>query len=39
MQTTFVNGRQILDGALLANETVYWLKKKKKEDVLLKLDF
>jgi len=38
-QTTFVSGRQILDGALIANETVNWLKKKKKEGVLLKLDF
>jgi len=38
-QTAFVNGRQILDGALIANETVHWLKKKKKEGVLLKLDF
>jgi len=38
-QTAFVNGRQILDGALIANETVQWLKKKKNEGVLLKLDF
>jgi len=38
-QTTFVAGRQILDGALIANETANWLKKKKKEGVLLKLDF
>jgi len=38
-QTTFVSGRQILDGALIANETVNWLKRKKKEGVLLKLDF
>ena len=28
-----------MDGALIANETVSWLKKKKKEGVLLKLDF
>ena len=38
-QRAFVIGRQILDGALIANETVNWLKKKKKEGVLLKLDF
>jgi len=38
-QTTFVFGRQILDGALIANEVVHWLKVKKKQGVLLKLDF
>ena len=38
-QSAFVEGRQILDGALIANEAVQWLKKKKKEGVLLKLDF
>jgi len=38
-QSAFVQGRQILDGALIANETVQWLKAKKKEGVLLKLDF
>jgi len=38
-QTAFVAGRQILDGALIANEVVHWLKKKKKQGVLLKLDF
>ena len=38
-QTTFVARRQILDGPLIANETVNWLKKKTKEGVLLKLDF
>jgi len=38
-QTAFVSGRQILDGALIANEVVHWLKVKKKQGVLLKLDF
>ena len=38
-QTAFVRGRQILDGALIANEVVNWLKKHKKDGVLLKLDF
>ena len=38
-QTALVSGRRILDGALIANETVNWLKKKKKGGVLLKLDF
>ena len=38
-QTAFVCGRQILDGALIANELVNWLRKHKKEGILLKLDF
>jgi len=36
-QTAFIRGRQILDGA--ANEVVTWLRKHKKEGILLKLDF
>ena len=28
-----------MDGALIANETVHWLKKKKNKGILLKLDF
>jgi len=39
VQTTFIKGRQILYGALIANETVHWLKRKKKAGVLMKLDF
>jgi len=38
-QSAFVKDRQILDGALIANETVNWLRKKKKSGILLKLDF
>jgi len=38
-QTAFISGRQILDGALIANEIVSWLKKGNKEGVLLKIDF
>jgi len=38
-QTTFVSERQILDGALVANEAIHWLKKKRKSGVLLKMDF
>jgi len=34
-----VNGRQILDGTLITNEMVHWLKKHKRAGVLLKLDF
>jgi len=38
-QTTFVSGRQILDGALVANEAIQWLKKKGRAGVLIKMDF
>ena len=34
-----MKGRQILDGALVTNEAVYWVKKAKIRAVLLKLDF
>ena len=37
-QTAFVQGRQILDGALIVNEVVHWAKKKKKI-MILKLNF
>jgi len=38
-QTAFVHGRQILDGVLVANEVVSWMKKKRRAGLLLKLDF
>lgn len=38
-QSAFIMGRQILDGALIANEVVQWAKKNKKEVALMKLDF
>ena len=38
-QTPLVQGRQILDGTLIACEAVHWLKSKKKEALIIKLDF
>ena len=38
-QSAFIQKRQILDGALIANEAIWWLKKKKINATLLKLDF
>ncbi|KAL4559868.1 hypothetical protein LXL04_032014 [Taraxacum kok-saghyz] len=38
-QTTFIKGRQILDGPLMVNELVQWFKKRKKKMMLLKIDF
>nr|XP_029148315.1 uncharacterized protein LOC114925208 [Arachis hypogaea] len=38
-QSAFVQGRKIHDGALIACETVSWLKLRKKEAALIKLDF
>lgn len=38
-QSAFVRDRQILDGVLIANESLKWLKKKKTSGALLKLDF
>ena len=38
-QSAFVGNRQILDGVLIANESIRWLKKKKIPGMLIKLDF
>ncbi|XP_015964261.1 uncharacterized protein LOC107488078 [Arachis duranensis] len=38
-QSAFVKGRKIHDGALIVCETVHWLKTRKKEAVIIKLDF
>ncbi|PNX63125.1 cysteine-rich receptor-like protein kinase, partial [Trifolium pratense] len=38
-QTAFVQGRQILDGILVANEVVDEARKTKKELLLFKVDF
>ncbi|XP_016199419.1 uncharacterized protein LOC107640411 [Arachis ipaensis] len=38
-QSVFVKGRKIHDGALIACETVHWLKVRKKEAATIKLNF
>lgn len=38
-QTSFIKGRQILDGALIAGEFIDSCKRRKKNAVILKLDF
>ncbi|XP_025678312.1 uncharacterized protein [Arachis hypogaea] len=38
-QSAFVKCRKIHDGALIACETVHWLKRRKKEASIIKLDF
>ena len=38
-QSTFLSGRNILDGVLVANEFVESWKKAKKKCVLIKLDY
>ncbi|XP_072076837.1 uncharacterized protein [Arachis hypogaea] len=38
-QTAFVKGRKIHDGALIACETVHWLKMKREKAAIIKLDF
>ena len=38
-QNAFVRNRQILDGVLIANESLRWLKKKRISGALIKIDF
>ncbi|XP_071700012.1 secreted RxLR effector protein 78-like [Rutidosis leptorrhynchoides] len=38
-QSGFVKGRNILDGALIANETVDYLKQKRIKSLIFKVDF
>jgi len=38
-QSAFISGRYILDGPLVINETIGWIKKKGGKAFLLKLDF
>ncbi|GJV69249.1 RNA-directed DNA polymerase, eukaryota [Tanacetum coccineum] len=38
-QTTFIRGRQILDGPLLVNELIDWYKRKKITLMVFKIDF
>ncbi|XP_057761062.1 uncharacterized protein LOC130981487 [Arachis stenosperma] len=38
-QSAFVKGKKIHDGALIACETVQWLKARKKSGAIIKLDF
>ncbi|GKB66441.1 putative RNA-directed DNA polymerase [Tanacetum coccineum] len=39
VQNAFIKGRYILDGVLIANETMEFMKKKKQNGIVFKLDF
>ncbi|GMP67170.1 hypothetical protein CsSME_00027250 [Camellia sinensis var. sinensis] len=39
VQSTFLSGRSIMDGVLIANEVVDWWKKSNRKVLILKLDF
>lgn len=39
VQNAFIEGRYILDGVLIANETMDFLKKTKKKSLIFKVDF
>lgn len=39
VQSTFNVGRNIIDGPLIINKLLAWLKKSKKEALLFKVDF
>lgn len=38
-QTSFIKGRQIIDGILIANEVLQFVKDKKIKSMFLKVDF
>ena len=38
-QSAFVCGEEIQDGALVAKEVVWWIKKSNSKAILMKLDF
>jgi hypothetical protein len=38
-QSTFLNGRQLMDGLVVANEVVNFAKETRKEFLILKVDF
>nr|GFC38640.1 cysteine-rich receptor-like protein kinase [Tanacetum cinerariifolium] len=38
-QSTFISGRQILDGPLIISEIFQWYKKRKKKMLIFKVDF
>ncbi|XP_072054180.1 uncharacterized protein [Arachis hypogaea] len=38
-QSAFMKGKKIHDGALIACETVHWLKSRKKSSAIIKMDF
>ncbi|KAI3794371.1 hypothetical protein L1987_37001 [Smallanthus sonchifolius] len=38
-QSAFITGKHILDGPLIVNEIINWLKKKKSRAFILKIDF
>ena len=39
VQNVFIKGRYILDGILVANETMEFIKKKKEKGLIFKVDF
>ena len=39
VQSAYVGGKNILDGPLMINELVMWLKKTNREALILKVDF
>ncbi|KAK2385146.1 hypothetical protein QL285_072415 [Trifolium repens] len=38
-QSAFIKGRNLVDGVLVVNEVVDWVKKQKKECIIFKVDF